>query len=233
MSNTRIEFSDADYRIIALAAVMQCAVNVHQLASRGQLGEPQKKHCIDALMQLSPGHSSEVYPQVMLLSQGLDVLQKSFDAKGLQEYPEAIRYFLGMLVLQQKLLKSAPMQARIRDTLGELSAMREEATAQALSENEFRQLGKLYQDTLSNLTFRIHVAGEPQYLRQQEIANQIRALLLSGIRSAVLWHQLGGRRWQLLFGKKRIREQISSIRRRLVSSNTVDLAEHRRRRDQE
>jgi CII-binding regulator of phage lambda lysogenization HflD len=58
-------------------------------------------------------------------------------------------------------------------------------------------LAALYQDTISRLTMRIHVKGVPEHLRKQAVADKIRALLLAGIRSALLWHQLGGRRWHL------------------------------------
>jgi len=36
------------------------------------------------------------------------------------------------------------------------------------------------------------------------LANKIRTLLLAGIRAAVLWRQMGGNRWQLLFSRKDI-----------------------------
>ena len=48
------------------------------------------------------------------------------------------------------------------------------------------------------------VRGEPEYLSQAGNANRIRALLLSGIRAAVLWRQLGGNRLRLLFSRSRI-----------------------------
>ncbi len=46
--------------------------------------------------------------------------------------------------------------------------------------------------------------GEPALLKNAEVANRIRALLLAGIRAAVLWRQVGGSRLKLLFGRKRI-----------------------------
>jgi len=51
---------------------------------------------------------------------------------------------------------------------------------------------------------RILIAGNPVYLEQAENASRVRTLLLSAIRSGVLWHQLGGSRWQLLFQRKKI-----------------------------
>jgi high frequency lysogenization protein len=64
---------------------------------------------------------------------------------------------------------------------------------------------------------RIHVKGVPEHLRKQDVADKIRALLLSGIRSALLWQQLGGRRWHLFVYKKRIRDCVTDVRRRLIT----------------
>lgn len=220
-------FSDWEYRNIALAAVTQCALHVHELATTGQVNQRQMEVCMDTLLVMNPETTADVYPDIMPFSQGLDVLQKSFDSKGLRQHPEAARYMLGMLVLQQRLMKMPKMQARIGETLQDILGRRRTGELEALSEDEFIILGQLYQDTLSSLTFRIHVSGNPQYLRQQHVAHRIRALLLAGIRSAVLWHQLGGRRWHLLFYKNRIKNTISGIRRKLMAQNTVDASERK------
>ncbi len=216
------QFSDWEYRNIALGAVTQCALHVHELASTGRVDARQLETCMNTLMVMNPETTADVYPRVSAFSQGLDVLQKSFDSKGLREHPEAARYMLGMLVLQQRLMKLPRMQGRIGATLMDIQDRRRAGELQPWSEQEFIELGQLYQETLSSLTFRIHVSGNPEYLRQQHVAHQIRGLLLAGIRSAVLWHQLGGRRWHLLFYKNRIKATITDIRRKLMAMNTVD-----------
>jgi CII-binding regulator of phage lambda lysogenization HflD len=54
-----------------------------------------------------------------------------------------------------------------------------------------------------HLDFRIQVDhGKPEYLKQTEKVAFMRALLLAGIRSAFLWHQLGGRQWRLVFQRR-------------------------------
>jgi len=60
----------------------------------------------------------------------------------------------------------------------------------------------IYQDTLSTMTFRIQVQGDSRLLQQSTISNQVRATLLTGIRAAMLWRQLGGKRWHLIFKRK-------------------------------
>ena len=82
----------------------------------------------------------------------------------------------------------------------------------------FEQLAKLYQDTISTLSYRIQVQGRLENLRNDNIANRIRTLLLGGIRSAVLWYQLGGRRWRLVFYRKRVQGTAVNIRRKLLTS---------------
>ena len=78
-------------------------------------------------------------------------------------------------------------------------------------------LATLYQDTISKLTFRIHVKGNIEFLKDPRVAENIRALLLAGIRSSLLWHQLGGRRWHLIVYKKSIRDCVSQVRRKLMT----------------
>ena len=70
--------------------------------------------------------------------------------------------------------------------------------------NIYASLGGLYSDTISQLNPRIMVSGEPTILNNPDTANKVRTLLLCAIRSAVLWQQLGGSRWQLLFKRKKI-----------------------------
>jgi high frequency lysogenization protein len=73
----------------------------------------------------------------------------------------------------------------------------------------------IYQDTLSKLKFRIKVTGSAQHLQNPKHADIIRALLLAGIRSAFLWHQLGGRRWKLLAQRKQLLRTSQQLSRGL------------------
>jgi high frequency lysogenization protein len=68
----------------------------------------------------------------------------------------------------------------------------------------------MYQDTLSKLSFRIQVHGDSRFLQQPQVANQVRAILMSGIRAAMLWRQLGGKRWHLIFKRKALLNALES-----------------------
>ena len=73
------------------------------------------------------------------------------------------------------------------------------------------KLAELYSQTLSTLTPRIMVNGDHGYLGDPQIAARVRVALFAGIRSAFLWRQLGGNRWQLLFSRKKIASEAARI----------------------
>mgnify|MGYP000520694154 CR=1 FL=1 len=65
-------------------------------------------------------------------------------------------------------------------------------------------IAELYTRTVSKMTPRIIVSGQPQYLQNPRVTDWIRTLLLAGLRSATLWQQLGGGRFDLMFRRKKL-----------------------------
>jgi high frequency lysogenization protein len=55
------------------------------------------------------------------------------------------------------------------------------------------------------------VDGEHHILNVQENADKIRALLLAAVRSAVLWRQCGGSRWQMLFKRDQLIAEAEAV----------------------
>lgn len=228
MSNTSAKFSPWEYRNIALAAVLQCAQLVHSLALTGRADAQQMKACIDPLLLIDPETLEAVYPDVARFSSGLSALQKALDSNGMKEYSEPMKYVLGMSVLQQQLMSAPAMQTAIRQRMQQRDSLFLEVQETTWTDGppeplvkseqyDYALLAALYQDTISKLSYRIHVQGNVEQLRKQDVADQIRALLLAGIRSAMLWQQLGGRRWHLFFYKRRIRDCVAQIRRNLIT----------------
>ncbi len=80
-------------------------------------------------------------------------------------------------------------------------------------ENVIAAFGGLYEDTLSTFRQRIQVHGDMRHLQQRDNAARIRALLLSGIRSARLWRQLGGHRWQLILSRRKLLDHLYPMMR--------------------
>lgn len=200
---------------LALAGVSQAAYMVKQLAHHGMVGQDKLNTLVRSLFITSPKNTEEVYGSASRLNLGMQVLQEIVrNEEGTLKSADVMRYFLGLLHLEAKLAKREDML----DLIGERieSIERPELDDPDLgSPDVIHDLAMLYQETLSTLPFRIQVTGEVNYLKNDDIADKIRAVLLAGIRSAVLWRQLGGRRWQLLFRRKTIDHNLHLLMNRV------------------
>jgi len=84
-----------------------------------------------------------------------------------------------------------------------------------MDEQMIGNCASIYLDVVSPIGPRIQVSGTPSILQQQFNQQKVRALLLSGIRSAVLWRQVGGKRRHLIFGRKKMVEQAKILLARI------------------
>jgi high frequency lysogenization protein len=232
LNNSVVELTRWEWQIVALAAISQAASLVSKLATHGNASQTELIASVNPLLVLNPRSEADVYPNLSHLNLGLRTLNDMLTQVRTPENASLVRYTLGMLLLRAKLEANSGMQDKIRTRLQPIQPLQlipdnptpwrmdglEQSDEQMRQEQTFEQLAKLYQDTISTLDHRIQVQGQADYLQNEHVANRVRSLLLAGIRSAVLWHQLGGRRWRLIFYRKRIQETASSLRRRLLAS---------------
>lgn len=197
------------HQTTALAGLFQAAHLVEQIAKTGQCNENSLKVCIESLLETDPDSVSDIYGNaVETLRTGFKEVRFLTDGKSRTgSSPDVIRYALSILHIESKLKKNKSMMARISE--GVESAKRQAEHFHSTHENLLANLSGLYQDTLSTFRFRIHVTGSAQHLNNPANAHKIRALLLSGLRAAILWRQMGGRRWQLLFNRKKINQTVN------------------------
>ena len=189
-------------RVLALAGVFQAAQLVQEIARNGRADSTDVEASLRSLLVDNPATVLEVYgDDVNHLRTGLICLHEQLGLEGKKDV-ELTRYVMGMLFLERKLNKSPQMMTTLGEGIEQARRQLEHYPIE--HENIIANLAGIYSDTLSRLSFRIMVSGEPQQLANNDTANRIRALLLAGIRSAVLWHQTGGRRWQLLFSRSKI-----------------------------
>jgi high frequency lysogenization protein len=187
---------------LALAGIFQAISLVDQTARTGQVDQDSLQTSLRSILELNPENTLAIYGgDVGNLRIGLELL-KQVIVQNSSKYQDLIRYALGVLHLQKKL-------AGRKDMLNLIASRIEQATQQTqhfsiTHDNVIANLGGIYSDTISTFRFRIQVKGDYNYLQQQRLANQIRALLLAAVRSAMLWRQLGGNRWQLIFQRKKI-----------------------------
>ena len=124
---------------------------------------------------------------------------------------EPLRYALSMLGLERQLAKRDDMLEVVGKRLPQIQSQVEHFGI--AHENVIAACGALYQDTLSTLRQRIQVHGDMRNLQQPNNASKIRALLLAGIRSARLWRQVGGHRWQLVVSRRKLLKELYPLMR--------------------
>lgn len=189
---------------LALAGVAQAAYMVHQLSLHGIVAQDKLDTAIATLFVNNPKTTEEVYGKVSKLNLGLQLMQEIFSAKsGSLKSADVMRYIIGLIYLEKNVSKHPTMLDSISQGLAAIE-MRHPDTIFSADDNVIQELGDVYKSTVSTLSFRIQVKGNMNFLKNEKTAAKIRAVLLCGIRSAILWQQLGGKRWHFLVYRKRI-----------------------------
>jgi len=194
-------------RTIALAGIYQSITLVHQVANTGIMDVHNFETIISSLLQNDPDKTQDVYGELANIRSGFEsILSQLGDStignSSSTSNNDITRYAVTLLHLERKLSQNNKMLNLISNRLEVVNSQLEHFPI--THENILANLADIYAETISTLSPKIMVQGEEKFLSQTNNANKIRALLLSGIRSAVLWRQVGGNRWQLLLKQKYI-----------------------------
>lgn len=194
--------NDWQQRVLALSGMTLSAAAVQQVARSGAvLHDTVTETLIDSVTNLQPQSTLAVYGSIEAIRPGLQTLVQQL-GNSTQKDIELTRYLVGMIHLSRRL------QARDKQ-MSELARRLEQVNRQY---REFgferyrilQSLAGIYRDLISPLGQPIKVNGNPTQLKNEANQHHIRALLLAGIRSAVLWHQVGGKRRHFLLSRKKM-----------------------------
>ncbi|HUE92701.1 high frequency lysogenization protein HflD [Pseudomonas sp.] len=204
--------SPTQEQLIALGAVFESAVLVDKLARTGQVSEPAVACLIGSLLVRNPPGTLDVYGGSDLnLRDGYRALVSALERDPASLQRDPLRYALALLALERQLNKRDDMLQVMGSRLDQVQQQVEHFGP--THENVIANCGSLYQDTISTFRQRIQVQGDSRHLQQANNAAKIRALLLAGIRSARLWRQLGGHRWQLVFSRSKLLKELYPLLR--------------------
>ncbi len=196
-----------DEQLIALGAVFEAAAQVDRIARTGQSAPAPVACLLRSLLIRSPQSTVEIYGGDDLnLRDGYRALVGALERESSALQREPLRYALAMIGLERQLDKRGDMLEVIASRLDQIEAQVGHFGID--HPNVVASFASLYQDTLSTFRQRIQVQGDMRHLQQSDNAAKIRALLLAGIRSARLWRQLGGHRWQLIFSRRKLLDAL-------------------------
>lgn len=193
---------------ITLAAICQAAHFVQQISRTGQIDESELSILVKSITITSPENTLAVFGgDLVNVKVGLKLLinhlgdpANSKENKG--KDPELTRYIISLINLERKLIKKPKQLAKLGERID--SSKRQLEHYDITSETLIASFASIYSDIISPLGSRIQVTGEPNILKQTVNQHKIRALLLAGIRAAVLWRQVGGKRRNILFSRNKI-----------------------------
>lgn len=186
-------------RVIALAGLFQALALVRAIAQRGSCDTAVARQSLASVFRIDANSPADVYAGIGHLRLGLETLVSQLDIAGKRD-PALTRMAVQVLRLERSLMRNAPVLSKLRAGIDGMRALASQVDAGSVDPSG--RLAELYANTLSRLQPRILVEGNPAYLQQSAQVDRIRALLLAAVRAAVLWRQLGGNQWSLMFRRR-------------------------------
>ncbi len=205
------------HRVLALAAMVQCAHLVSGIARKGVADAVEIETCISSIFASSGNTPEQIYGDIAKLRTGLVTLSRLLQGedmgKDVQRTKELMAYTAAMMTLERKLARNPAMLKKLAEGMLRIEKQSEYFKG-FMHDNVIAAISALYGETISTMKPRIIVRGKSDYLRHGINTNKVRALLLAGIRGAHLWRKHGGSHLQLL------------LRRRAMAREAVKLLGH-------
>ncbi|VAW73910.1 High frequency lysogenization protein HflD [hydrothermal vent metagenome] len=189
-------------RTLAFAGIVQALQLVQQIAYGRPYDVDAYQATLQSILLLNSDSVTEIYGSVEGVRSGLRLLQTQLMGNKQKPDAELSRYLVVLLHLERKLSKRADLLERLGK--GVEHAQNQVAHFDLMHANVLAGLANTYAETASTLNPKIMINGDPSRLQDATVANQVRALLLAAMRSAVLWRQCGGTRIGLLFGRNKL-----------------------------
>ena len=204
-------FTITQDQTIALTGLYQSLALVQNIAWEGDSSHSCMPPTIASVLKLNPTNYLDVYGSIENLQLGIQTLKIALQSKNEKHAIERTRYAINLMYLASKFAVSG-------NTVNSLSSQLERINNQYDSvedslEDITQDLGELYREYISPLGPKVIIEGDPVYLKTDNNASKIRALLLAGIRAIVLWKQANGKRWTLLLGRKSLLNNIHDMER--------------------
>ncbi|MFC0179840.1 high frequency lysogenization protein HflD [Thorsellia kenyensis] len=196
--------------VIALAGLCQAATIVHNLAHTGEYDEKSFNILIKSLDSFSPDSTLGVYGNDLdNLKLGLTTISDMLSGQTQKINPEITRYVVSMSAIETRLMNNKSAQEQLRQRLYQYQ--QQSVFFKDEPEQQYNNLAGIYVDVISPLGQRIQVTGSEPILKNSNVQAKVRAILLGGIRASVLWKQVGGTRWQVIFFRKKIVQTANEL----------------------
>jgi high frequency lysogenization protein len=187
---------------LALAGVCQAASLVKQIARGEQFDPLAFQTSIGSIVVTEPEDTEQVFGKLSHLKFGFTGLFNQLNHQANNKDTEITRYIANLLGIERKLSSNPTLMSDLANRISQIQ--RQQAHMDLFEHQMISNLASVYSDLISPIGAKIQVSGDPALLQQNDNQHKVRALLLAGVRSAVLWRQLGGKRRHILFKRQAI-----------------------------
>lgn len=203
--------SNMTNQTMALAGVFQAAGLVDQLAKTGAIESNLMSSAVDTILNLNPSSYDELFNENNNIRDGLRVLQDALAKNGTGVGREVLQYAMAIIAVQSKLEKRDDLMTELSKGL-DRAVQQKKYFNDPMHQSVLASTASCYQNSISQLSFRIRVTGNPSHLQNTQVAEKVRTLLLFGVRCAFLWRQAGGRRWHFMVSRQKLLQQAAELR---------------------
>lgn len=187
-----------DDQLIAMAGMTQAVQLIQTLAYEGRVADqPALEASIGSLFAFDVPDTASVYGGLSGVRLGLKRVNELLAGNARQPKDlELTRYLVTLFAVTKAFRQDADMGGKLHGRLEELKPSFDQHGADT---GLMADLNSLYRSTLSHLPQKFVINGEKHHLEDMQTSSTVRALLLAGVRATILFDQVGGRRWRLLF----------------------------------
>lgn len=200
--------STIENQTLALAGIFQSVHLCKSLATTGKADKEELAGTLRSILTLSTDRVIDAYGgSTQSIAWGLRIVKSQLGGNNESRDLDIARYALALIQLGTNILNDEDTVEQLRIGISRSQSMDLEIDEPAMISN----LANLYRSSISHLSPRIMVSGDPDYLNDNTTASTIRAALLGGLRSVVLWRQCGGSRPKLLFYRNQYLKQAELL----------------------
>lgn len=192
-------------QVLALAGLVQGAGLALAIARDGRVEPAASAASLGSVLRLDAATPEDVYGGLGGVRTGLRLLVAQLH--GEQRDADLVRIAATIASLERKYDRNVRLQRELRRRLELIPAI----DAGDIGDERVQALAQAYLATISTLTPRVRVPGNPLVLKEEANVVRIRAYLLAALRSAALWRQLGGRGWRLMLQRRAVIETAQRL----------------------
>jgi len=191
--------TNTENQTLALAGIFQSVHLCKTIATTGRYDSEVLNGTLRSILTLNTERVIDAYGgSTQNIKTGLGVLVSQLGGNSESRDLDIARYFLSLVQLGTNVLNDESTVEQLRIGISRAQSMESAVDDPAMISN----FANLYRSSISQLSPRIMVSGDPEHLNDNVLASTIRASLLGGLRSVVLWRQCGGTRPKLLLSRK-------------------------------